>query len=122
MTTGRGFELRTGGNRNVPPQTLALGHLTETDGPELDMLCNCTRDIARAVHFCKLFEMSGSKYARDIADYLKCMSVSKDGEGRKSLIDVVKAGGELPGEYYQSKAFNMQELLDEDGDGTQEQM
>lgn len=113
------FENRTGGNRNVPPQTLAIGHLTMTDGDELDILSNMTPKLARGVFFCKLFASAGSKYAGTIASMLERMSVSKDGDGREGLIKVVKAGGELPGEYYQSRAMNFTEI-EEGEDGTQD--
>lgn len=113
------FESRTGGNRNVPPQTLAIGHLTMTDGDELDLLSNMSPKLARGVFFCELYASAGSEYAQEIADALKRMSVSKDGEGREGLIKAVKAGGELPGEYYQSRAMNFTEI-EEGEDGTQD--
>lgn len=113
------FEERTGGNRNIPPQTLAIGHLTMTEGDELDLLSDMTPKLARGVFFCELFASAGSTYAQEVSDALKRMSVSKDGEGREGLIKVVKAGGELPGEYYQSRAMNFTEI-EEGEDGTQD--
>lgn len=51
----------------------------------------------------------GSKYVKQRIDQLLRLGIATNGAGRREIIDVVDAGGTLPGEYYtgQKKSYRV---------------
>lgn len=88
-----------------PPVSTAMDHLTVLDGPELDIMCNVdSTTMAGAIGFGSIYaNFHGSVYVRSVIDLLKRLSNSKNALARAQIIEVIKAGGNLPSEYYQQQ-------------------
>ncbi len=93
-------------NQPDPPVSVAMGHLTTTDGDELTIMSNVNNEVtARAIVICDIYTYNhGSKYMAMRGRLLKHRSIAKDKGARLDLIEVVKAGGNLPAEYYEQGA------------------
>lgn len=86
-----------------PPVSVAMGHLTATDGDDLTIMANVNNEtMARAIVICDIYAYChGSAYMKMRGTLLKQLSVAKDKGGRLDIIDVVRAGGNLPAEFYE---------------------
>lgn len=86
-----------------PPVSTAMGHLVTLDGPKLDIMCNVnSQTMASAIGIIQIYtDIHGSEYLRKRGELIKRLSNSKDALARAQIIEVVKAGGNLPAEFYQ---------------------
>lgn len=93
-------------NQPDPPVNVGMDHLTTTDGDGLTIMSNVNNELtARAIVICDIYTYAhGSEYMRMRGRLLKHLSIAKDKGGRLDIIDIVKAGGNLPAEYYQQGA------------------
>lgn len=93
-------------NQPDPPVSVAMGHLTITDGDELTIMSNVNNEtMARAIVITDIYTYNhGSKYMEMRGKLLKHLSIAKEKGARTDLIEVIKAGGNLPAEYYQQGA------------------
>lgn len=85
-----------------PPVSRAMSHLTVTEGTALEEMARLHgQDMVDALAVGYIYsDMYGSKYVRGRIDQLLRLSIAKDGQGRRDIIDVVDAGGTLPDGYY----------------------
>lgn len=88
------------------PFNQAFSALTQTGGNILQMMARMTPELAIAL------ERSYLRYCKYQSDYISGrsnlllrISVSNGGEGRKEMIEAVKAGAGVPGEYYNDPEF-----------------
>lgn len=88
-----------------PPVSVAMGHLVTLDGDKLDIVCNVnSATMASAIGIGEIYtDIHGSKYIERRIKLIERLSISKDKGGRLDLIEVVKAGGNLPAEFYQQQ-------------------
>lgn len=88
-----------------PPVSVAMGHLVTLDGDKLDIMCNVNSvTMAGALGIGQIYtDVHGSDYVRGRIELIKRLSISKDARGRQDIIDVVKAGGNLPAEFYEQQ-------------------
>lgn len=86
-----------------PPVSTAMGHLMTIDGPQLDLMANINNDaMARAQGVIQIFvDIHGSEYIKNRGEMLKRLSNSRNALARSQIIEVIKAGGNLPAEFYQ---------------------
>lgn len=93
-------------NQPDPPVSVAMDHLTVTDGDELTIMSNVNNEVtARAIVICDIYTYNhGSKYMAMRGRLLKHLTIAKDKGARLDLIEVIKAGGNLPAEYYEQGA------------------
>lgn len=84
-----------------PPVKKALKSLLSPRGDYLDMTTNSNGALIRAVDLGNIYVKAfGLTYVRDRLERLERLAISVNGQGRRDLIDAVKAGGNLPPEYY----------------------
>ena len=88
-----------------PPVNVAIQHLTTLEGPELDIMCNINNDaMARAQGVLQIYvDIHGSEYMKKRGELLKRLSNSRNALARGQMIEVIKAGGNLPAEFYQQQ-------------------
>lgn len=91
-----------GGGSNVAPVTRGIDNLTTEEGARLELMARVNNpELARAVLIANIFtNVYGSKYVQSLIDKDLRLSVAIHGAGRREIIDVVDAGGNLPAEYY----------------------
>lgn len=94
--------LFTGGGSNDAPVTRGIDNLTTEDGPRLELMSRVNSpETVQAVAIGNIYtNIYGSKYVKQRIDQLLRLGVATNGGGRREIIDVVDAGGTLPGEYY----------------------
>lgn len=85
-----------------PPVNKAISNLTITDGELLEEMARVHgQEMVNALSIGYIYSnVYGSKYVRGRIDQLLRLSISKAGQGRREIIDVVDAGGKLPDAYY----------------------
>lgn len=85
-----------------PPVNKAISHLTTTEGDALEEMARLHGpDMVNALSIGYIYStVYNSAYVRGRINQLLRLSISKDGEGRRDIIDVVDAGGKLPDAYY----------------------
>ena len=88
-----------------PPVNVAIQHLTVLEGAELDIMCNINNDaMARAQGVLQIYvDIHGSQYMKKRGELLKRLSNSRNALARGQMIEVIKAGGNLPAEFYQQQ-------------------
>jgi hypothetical protein len=75
--------------------------ITQTEGRGLKQHTNASRGLVEAVMFAfPYIKRWGNTYVGDMVDDLMCLAISKDGQGRKDIIEALRAGGTVPDAYY----------------------
>lgn len=84
-------------------QTVDL--LAKTEGPKLELFCRSDKPLVEAVQICNNLEYRfGSQYIAEKKAQLMRFSVSINGKGRAELVESLKAGDGVEGEFYQAQA------------------
>lgn len=107
-----------GGNRPEPPVATGLKILTTERGKRLEMVSRVRgEEMVRALQIGTIYtQVYGSKYVAERVDQIKRVSKSINGEGIRELIDMVEAGGKMPGEFFTGPDNKKWRILEEDGD------
>lgn len=85
----------------ITPFDKGFGALTTTGGARLELLTRTTPRLAIAIDhtYNRIFNF-GSRYLRGRINSNMRSAISMDGEGRKEIIEALKAGSGVPGEFY----------------------
>ena len=85
-----------------PPVSVGLRILTTESGKVLEEVTRInSREMVNALQIGTIYtEVYGSKYVGARVDQIKRIAKSKGGEGIRELIDMVEAGGKMPGEFF----------------------
>lgn len=101
---------------NTPPVNIVISDLETTKGEQLQIFTRSNPAMVKAARVAGYFANEimnddgtmGIPYAADALDRAMRFAISIDGEGRKELIETVKAGGDLPSEYYERSGGSSQ--------------
>lgn len=98
----------------ITPFDKAFGALTTTFGPRLEMLSRMTPKLATALDhaFNRIYNYRSPYLMRRMA-MLERASISMDGEGRAEIVDALKAGAGVPGEFYSDGATRQSAFADD---------
>lgn len=90
------------GRNAEAPVSRGIDNLTTEQGDRLQLMARINSpEMVRAVAIANIYvNIYGSKYVKGIIDEKLRLSVATNGQGRREIIDVVDAGGNLPAEYY----------------------
>lgn len=100
-----------GGNQT--PFDKAYDVLTCTTGPRLEMMTRTTPKLAAAVRVGNTMMWNwGSRYIRCSMDSIMRSHVSMGGRGRTEMVDSLKAGSGVPGEFYNSSNPSLNSYID----------
>jgi hypothetical protein len=85
-----------------PPVSVGLRIITTESGHILEEVCRVnSTEMINALQIGTIYtEVYGSKYITERVDQIKRISKSKGGQGIRELIDMVEAGGKMPGEFF----------------------
>lgn len=84
----------------IPVRT-ALKQLMTTQGDGLELSTRSSPAIARAASIGYIYTtVYASQYVQGRVEQMERLAVSMQGQGRRDLIDTVKAGGRMPDSYY----------------------
>lgn len=98
----------------VTPFDKAFGALTTVYGPRLELLTRTTPKLAIAIdHTFNRGYNFGSKYLLMRIATLERLAVSMDGKGRAEVVDALKAGAGVPGEFYDNGATRQSMFADD---------
>ena len=100
------------------PVSKGIANLTSESGSRLQLMTRVnSKEMLQAVAIANIFtNIYGSKYVNGRIDEILRMNVSAHGQGRREIIDVVEAGGNLPAEYYTGQPKKGFKILDNQGD------
>lgn len=103
-------------SRPEPPVATGLKILTTTSGKRLEMVSRVRgEEMVRALQIGTIYtEVYGSKYVKERVDQIKRVSKSIGGEGIQELIDMVEAGGKMPGEFFSGPVNKKWKILGND--------
>ena len=106
-----------GAGANVAPVTRGIDNLTTEEGDRLELMARINSpELVKGVLVANIFtSVYGSKYAQKLIDKNLRLSVSLHGAGRRDIIDVVDAGGNLPAEYYTGQSKKLKVVGIDDG-------
>lgn len=84
------------------PVSVGLKILTTESGKVLEEVTRInSEEMINALQIGTIYtEVYGSKYVLERVNQIKRIAKSKGGEGIRELIDMVEAGGKMPGEYF----------------------
>lgn len=106
--------------RSTPelPVNTAIDQLTQLSGDRLEISTRSSPMLARAASVGYIYSHTfGSGYVQGRIEQVERLAVSNGGEGRKDMIEAVRAGGRMPDAYYQggrgSKEFRGMWEVDE---------
>lgn len=75
--------------------------ITQTEGRGLKQNTNASRGLIEACMFgYPYIERWGNKYVGNMLDDLMCLAISQNGQGRKDIIESLRAAGAVPDAYY----------------------
>lgn len=101
------------GKRDLPVNT-ALGQLTTLEGQGLEITTRTDTALAHAAAFAYIYtSIYHSAYVRGRIEQVERLAISREGAGRRDLIDTVKAGGPMPENYLESASGEFSNLRDE---------
>lgn len=84
-----------------PPVSKGMGFLATERGTRLEMMTRTNRAIIAGISagsaYCARYE---SAYIRDKTERIMRLAISSGGEGRKEMIAMVSAGGQMSDAYY----------------------
>lgn len=85
-----------------PPVSVGLRILTTESGKVLEEVTRInSEEMINALQIGTIYtEVYGSKYVLERVNQIKRIAKSKGGEGIRELIDMVEAGGKMPGEFF----------------------
>lgn len=90
--------VRKSSEREIPVNTV-VNQISRTEGQDLELTTRLTTQMARAVSMGHLFGSPisfGSTWVISRSEQLMRIAVSMGGEGRKDLIEALRAGGRVP--------------------------
>ncbi len=92
--------------KNTPlPVNAAIEQLTRRNGVALEMSTRATPTMVRAASLAYIYtSVYHSQYVQGRMEQVERLAVSMGGEGRRELIDVVRAGGSMPDAYFTSQS------------------
>lgn len=86
-----------------PPVSKGMGFLATQSGERLEMMTRTNKPIILGISagsaYCARYE---SKYIRDKTERIMRLAISSGGEGRKEMIQMVSAGGQVSDAFYNS--------------------
>lgn len=87
------------------PYGMAFGLLSALEGKELEIMTRSNPRLVQAaqVSYCMVAQF-GSRYIAGENDQLSRFAVSLNGEGRKEIVDSLRAGGDMPDAYYENQS------------------
>ena len=78
--------------------------ITSEEGRPLELTTRTTGTLANSAQFCLIYQLRfNSLYANGRIGQIERLACSIDGQRVRDLIDALKAGGAVPGEYYADK-------------------
>ena len=85
-----------------PPVSVGLMIITTESGHILEEVTRINSvEMINALQIGTIYtEVYGSKYVTERVDQIKRIAKSKGGQGIRELIDMVEAGGKMPGEFF----------------------
>ena len=87
------------------PVNTAISQLTRLEGNELEISTRSGPVMARAAAVGYIYtHVFGSGYVQGRIEQLERLAISAGGQGRKDLIEAVKAGGRMPDSYITGNA------------------
>lgn len=91
------------GGKKLPelPVNAAIGQLTKLKGDELEITTRSNPTLAKAASVGYIYTHTfASSYVQGRIEQIERLAISAGGQGRRDLIDAVKAGGRIPDAYY----------------------
>lgn len=86
-----------------PPVTTGIDKLSTLDGQQLEIMTRTNRAIVRGIQSGTAFQSRyKSLYIQRKTEQLMRLAISSGGKGRQDIIDIVKAGGQMPDAFYAS--------------------
>lgn len=85
-----------------PPVSVGMDYLVVEEGKRLEQMTRISSPVmVNALYIGTIYtDVYGSRYVRARVDQIKRMAEARDGKRAQELIDIVEAGGKLPGEFY----------------------
>ena len=107
-------------NNPEAPVSKGISNLTSEDGARLQLMTRISnKEMLQAVAIANIYvNIYGSKYIKGRRDEMLRLNVSINGQGRRDIIDVVDAGGNLPAEYYTGQPKKGFKILGTDDDAS----
>lgn len=102
----------------LPVKDVARRIMSE-EGRPLELTTRTTGTLADSAQFCLIYQLRfNSLYANGRIGQIERLACSIDGQRVRDLIDALKAGGAVPGEYYADGSGKKRyPLYDSDGGG-----
>lgn len=95
------------------PVNTAIDQLTRTSGDDLELSTRSNPRMFAAASVGYIYtHVFGSKYVQGRVEQMERLAVSTNGQGRRDLIDTVKAGGRMPDSYVQGGGSGSREYRD----------
>ncbi len=93
------------------PYGMAFGLLSALEGKELEIMTRSNPRLVQAaqVSYCMVAQF-GSMYIAGENDQLGRFAVSLNGEGRKEIVDSLRAGGDMPDAYYENQSASVRSV------------
>ena len=85
------------------PFDTAVGLLSTTKGPHLELMCRATKSIAEAaaVSYSMIYRFQ-SNYIKGRMEQIERLSVSISGQGRGEIVQSLQAGSGVPDAFYET--------------------
>lgn len=98
----------TSARDSEPPVSRGMDIMTVETGAGLEEMARLDNpDMVKAATLGYIFrEVYGIEYVGGRVDQIMRLSISKNGAGRREIIDVIQAGGALPEAYYMDATKN----------------
>lgn len=106
------------------PYEMAFGLLSTLEGRQLEIMTRANPRMVQAAQVSyNMVCQFGSPYIAGEIEQIERFGVSLHGEGRKEIVDSLRAGGDLPDAYYEAQGGNVRgppktftDAVDEDED------
>lgn len=86
-----------------PPVTTGIDKLTTLDGQQLEIMTRTNLAIVRGIQSGTAFQSRyNSQYIQRKTEQLMRLAISSGAKGRQDIIEVIKAGGQMPDAFYQT--------------------
>lgn len=90
-------------NIGETPYHMAFGLLSSLRGEKLQIMTRANPGMAQAINVAyNMIASFGSQYIAGEIDTIMRLGVSMKGEGRKEIVDSLRAGGDMPDAYYEA--------------------
>lgn len=91
----------TGPTQPDPPVSKGIDILSTLEGKSLETMTRTNRAIVAGILSGSAFAYRyKSQYISDQTDRLMRVAISRGGEGRKDIIEIIRAGGQMPDAFY----------------------